>query len=72
MSTDFSGRSHWQPAGDYRALCTEHGCDWMRVEQFRRAIQRVAREDAGETGHTVELRRQQYKLVEPGVVANAA
>ena len=52
----------WQPGGDFRILCD---CGWLRREQFRRNAHRVARGHADETGHTVELRQERYKVIRP-------
>lgn len=67
QSQKSNGRSrfsnHWRPGGDIRATC-EH-CPWLRIEQFSKPINRLARQHVEETGHTVELRRESYTLVTP-------
>lgn len=60
----------WRPMRDYRMACAEPGCDWRRIEQFKRDAHRVARDHADETGHTVEMQRQQYKTIRPQVTTN--
>lgn len=53
----------WRPMRDYRMACTE--CDWRQIEQFKRNANRVARGHADESGHKVEMQRQQYKTIRP-------
>lgn len=62
-----NGRSRfaerWQPAGDYRAEC--ESCDWLRIEQFKKPVARIAREHVEETGHVVSITVQSYTRVLP-------
>lgn len=54
---------HWRPTGDRRVACT--GCEWMQIERTMNAAKKAAKLHVDLTSHTVELHRQQYKLIRP-------
>lgn len=58
----------WRPMRDYRMACAD--CGWRQIELFKRDAHKVARGHAEETGHTVEMQRQQYKIIRPRVPVN--
>lgn len=66
MAFHYKFRSYGKPIAECRA----DGCDWTyrgnsQVTSALATVNRNAAKHADETGHSVEVRRAQWKLVEP-------